>query len=168
MAAAGPAQLLPGAGDGAGIAGEHRRLQRADIDSQLQGVGAHHAQDLALPQLPLDLPALLGQVSSPVSPDRLLGLPQAVEGLAQVGEEHLRIQAAAGKDNGGDLVGDELPGDPFRFQKRAAADAQGLVHHGGIVEEDVLAAPGRAVLVDHPHRPAQEPFPVLLGIGDGG
>ena len=34
-----PSGLLPGAGDGARVADHQRQVQRADIDSQLEGVG---------------------------------------------------------------------------------------------------------------------------------
>ena len=47
LPSAGPADLLPGARDGARIAGDDRHVQAPDVDAQLQGRGAHDAQDLA-------------------------------------------------------------------------------------------------------------------------
>ena len=44
-AAAGAAHLLPGAGDRAGIAGQHGGLEPADVDAQLQRVGGDDAAD---------------------------------------------------------------------------------------------------------------------------
>ena len=48
-AASGAARLLPGSGNRAGIAGQHGRIQLADVDAQLQGVGSHHAPYAAGP-----------------------------------------------------------------------------------------------------------------------
>jgi hypothetical protein len=42
-----PAQLLPGGGDGAWIADDHRRLKGADVDAQLESVRADDPPDLA-------------------------------------------------------------------------------------------------------------------------
>jgi len=40
--------------------------------------------------------------------------------------------------------------------------------HRRVVEEDVLASSGCTVLVDNGHRPTQQRFTMLFGIGDGG
>jgi len=43
FAAAAAAGLLPGAGDAAGVAGQNRGIQVADVDAQFQRIGGHHA-----------------------------------------------------------------------------------------------------------------------------
>ena len=67
---AGPARLLPGAGDRARIAVDDARLQLADVDAELQRVRADDAEDLAAAQAPLDLPPLLRQIAAAVAADR--------------------------------------------------------------------------------------------------
>src|SRR3712207_7304177 len=45
------------------------RVQRADVDAELQRVGGHHAEQLAVDQPPLELPALLRGVAGAVGGD---------------------------------------------------------------------------------------------------
>ncbi len=61
--------LLPGAGDGAGIADENRRIEAADVDAEFERVRACDAEDLAVGQLALDLAPLLGQIAAAVCLD---------------------------------------------------------------------------------------------------
>ena len=63
--------LLPGAGDAAGIAGQHGSFQVADIDAHFQGGGGHHPHQFAAEKLFLDLAAVLGQVTGAVGLDLL-------------------------------------------------------------------------------------------------
>ncbi len=56
----GPAQLLPGAGQGARIADQHRCVEAANVDAQLQGVGGDDRADASAPQSRLDGPPLEG------------------------------------------------------------------------------------------------------------
>ena len=45
-----PADLLPGRRDRARIAGEDRRVEPADVDPELEGVGGDDAEDLPVAQ----------------------------------------------------------------------------------------------------------------------
>src|SRR5690606_22892663 len=45
---------LPQSGDGARVAGADHRVQRTDVDAELQGVGGDHALDLTGAELRLD------------------------------------------------------------------------------------------------------------------
>ena len=45
---AGPSHLLPCRGYGPGISGQDRHFELADVDAELQGVGADYAQHFAL------------------------------------------------------------------------------------------------------------------------
>ena len=94
-------KLLPRTGYGAWIACEDSRLERTNIDAQLQSIGADHTEDFARTQVPLNLSALLGQVTPAIRSDGLVWLSQLVKGLAQIGDEHLCIETASGKDNVG-------------------------------------------------------------------
>ncbi len=79
-----PSRLLPGAGDGAGIAGHNTGIQVADVDAQFQGIGGHHAQNLPLAQAPLDRAPLQWQVPPPVALHLLGTKPGAKGGVAEV------------------------------------------------------------------------------------
>ena len=61
--AAGAAHLLPGAGDRARVARQHRDVEPPDVHPELQGVGAHDPEHLAVAQPALDRPALRRQVA---------------------------------------------------------------------------------------------------------
>ena len=52
--AASASHLLPGGGDRAGIAGENRRGELADVDAQFQRVGGGDGANISLAQSPLD------------------------------------------------------------------------------------------------------------------
>jgi hypothetical protein len=52
--------LLPGAGDGARISGQHSGAHSADVDSQFQGGGGHHRTYLTIAQPLFNLTALAG------------------------------------------------------------------------------------------------------------
>jgi hypothetical protein len=65
-ASAGAARLLPDAGERGRGADQHRHVQPADVDPQLQRVGADDAAKLAGEERLLDRPALLGQVTAAV------------------------------------------------------------------------------------------------------
>ena len=79
LPSAGPADLLPGPGDGARIAGDDRHVEPPDVDAQLQGGGAHDAQDLPGAQAGLDGAPLRRQVAAPVA-------AHAVDGPAALAE----------------------------------------------------------------------------------
>ena len=68
-AAPGPAGLLPERGDGPRVGGEHGRVEAADVDAELEGVGRHHPPELAGEEIGLDLAAFLRQVAAPVGGD---------------------------------------------------------------------------------------------------
>src|SRR5260370_13442430 len=55
---AGPSRALPRGCNGARVSGHHHRVERSDVDAQLQGVRGHYCSDLAAAKFPLDLAAL--------------------------------------------------------------------------------------------------------------
>src|ERR1700730_19210379 len=69
-----PTELLPGRRDGARVADEDRRLEAADVDAELKGVGAHHACDLSTAQAGLDLSTMQGQVPGSIAAHALVGI----------------------------------------------------------------------------------------------
>ena len=85
----GAARLLPGGGDAARIAEQHRRVEAADVDAQLERVGGDDAQHRAVAQAALDLAPLQRQVAAAVAADHALGARPRLERLLQVGDQHL-------------------------------------------------------------------------------
>ena len=80
-AAAGAAPHLPQARDGAGERDADRRVERADVDAELQRVGGDDAEQLALDEPALQLAPLLGRVAGAVGRDpvRQLRVPEVLE-----------------------------------------------------------------------------------------
>ena len=58
--------LLPGAGNGARISRQHRRLKVADIYAQLQRIRGHRAGKLSAEKLSFYLPTLFGKVAGAI------------------------------------------------------------------------------------------------------
>ena len=68
-AAAGPPDLLPERRPGAGEAGDQHRVEAADVDAELEGVGGGQADQVAPAQRGLERAALLGEVAAAVGRD---------------------------------------------------------------------------------------------------
>ena len=167
-AASGSTHLLPGAGDRAGVADADRRIERADVDAQLQRVRGDHAAHAPVAQPGLDLVALVRQVAAAVAADRVRVARWRLERLAQVAREHLDRRARAGERDRLDAAADEPLGQPLAGEQRRAADAELLVGDRRVDDEDVLAARRRAVVVDQLDRCLEHPLGQLARVGDRG
>lgn len=161
------AALLPGGGDGPRVARQHCRLEPADVDAQFQGVGADHAQVAAGARAFLDVAPFVGEIASPVAADTVGILLVALHGALEVGGEDFHAQAAAAEDDGLNALQQELGGDAAGLVDHRLADAQFLIDDRGIVEDEMLFAPGRAVVVDQAEGNAEELLGQFPGIGDG-
>ncbi len=168
VATAGTAGLLPGAGDGAGIAAQNTGFQSADINAQLQGVGGDNGIDIAGAQAFFNFPPLVGQIAAPVAP-HFAGIAKGVrhQGL-QLPCHHLHLQAGLGKDDALYMVFQQHGGNGLSLGQDAFADAQLLVHYRRIIEDIVLFPGGGAVVIDQFHRPADEGFRQFFWILNGG
>ena len=105
-----PARLLPHRCPGPGITRQHGRVERADVDPELERVRGGDRDQLAVGELPFDRAAILGQVAGPVAlhPRPQLGVGESTTG--ELGEQ---------------LRGPPAPGEPDRA--RTAFDQAG--HH---------------------------------------
>ena len=170
VAPPGAARLLPDGGNRARVAGDNGRIQLANVDAQLQGVGGHHAANLPGAQAVFDLAALQGQVAAAIAGDgeRLAALVNDV--VAQVGQQQFHRLPGAGKNDGLDVRGEEGAGSIPRGQNGATAQPQRLVDDGRVVEDELLFAAGCAVLgfIYEGKRPFYQPFCVFFGISNGG
>ncbi len=175
-AATSAAGLLPGGGDGAGVAGQHGGVERADVDAQFQGVGGYHAAHRAVAQPGLDGPPLQRQVAAAVAHHRRhttcrVGFEiQPDKLIAQIAQQQFHRLAGAGEDDGLHVVGQEGEGHVLGRQHTAGPQPQRRVDDGRVVEDEILAAAWRAVfrLADKSERLFDQSFGVLPRVGDGG
>ena len=161
-----PPGPLPGAGDRPGVAGQHRDVERPDVDAELEGVGRDDAQDLARPQALLDLPPLERQVAAAVAADEALFLDRRLDVLFEVGQQDLGDEAAAGEDDRLEAVLEEDRGDAPRLVDVGPADAERGVDDRRRVEDEILAAARRAVVVDERDRRLDHLLGHLGRVGD--
>ncbi len=163
--APGPARLLPGAGDGARVARHDARLQVADVDAQLQRVGAHNAHDRAVAQPLFNVAPEVRQIAAPVAGDEVVvARDLCPEGILEILGEHLHVEPAGGEHDGLDLVVDEVACDLARRGERRLADAQLAVHDGRVIEDEGLLGLRRPALIDERHLALQQVLGVLLGV----
>ncbi len=140
--ASGPAGLLPGAGDGAGVADHNAGRHLPDVHAQFQRVGGDDGPDGPLPQAALNLPPLRGQVAAPVAPDGGGVLPPRGGPFPQVAQEDLGAQAGAGEEDRLQVCREDAVGQVQRGQEERTAEAERRVYQRRVVEEDVLLPRG--------------------------
>ena len=167
-AAAGAAGPLPRRGNRAGIARHHTDVERADVDAELQRVRGHHRADAPFPQAFLDLAPALRQVPAAIAADLLARSRRPVEVVLEIGRQNLRRQTALREDDDLQLPLEELRRDATRFGQIRAPDAQLLVDHRRIDEQEELLAARRAALGHQLERLLDERFSELARIGDRG
>ena len=109
LPAAGPAPLLPQAGHRARVAHRDRRVERADVDAELERAGADHGEQLAAEQQRLDGAALLGRVSGSVRGE-LVGQMRVglLETVGRLLVDELGASSGLGEADGADAAADEL------------------------------------------------------------
>ena len=172
-----PAPAAPGAaphlaqrGDRAREGHADRRVERADVDAELERVGRDDAEQLAVDEPLLELAPLLRGVARAVGRD-----PVAQVAAAEVLERELR-EARHQLDGLARLHEDDRPRALRRRARasRSAASASAerrvcelLVGDGRVPHRDRLARARRAVAVDHGHlvQPGQ-PLGELARVGD--
>ncbi len=165
VAAPGAAGLLPGAGDGAGIAGQDSRLELSDVDTEFERSGCHDRIDLAFAQSLLDRTSFERQVAAAVAA-YLPGLVAAFG--AQVGEHQLDCRARPAEQDGLDVLAEQIARQAHAFHQNAAAYAELFVNQWGIVDDEVLVTVGCAVVVDHHHVVFDQFSRQLARVANGG
>src|ERR1019366_4692723 len=109
-------EALPGGRDRSGVSRAYDGIELADVDPELEGVRRDDAQDLTLPEAPLDVAPLLWQVAAPVGDDArridaasLIGATR-LRGhrVAKVTEHHLDGVARLPEDQRGHARRDEI------------------------------------------------------------
>ena len=136
-------------GDRAREGHAHRRVERADVDAELERVGGDDGQQVAVGQARLELAALLGGVAGAVGGDAVLELGAQL--LAHDARHQLDRLARLDEADRPRPLAHQLGHDVGRLAQRAAAQLQGLVDHRRVPHRDLAPGARRAVLVDEPH-----------------
>ncbi|MBA7611221.1 hypothetical protein ES703_18440 [subsurface metagenome] len=169
VAAAGPARLLPGGSDAAGKTGQHRCIQSAYVNPQLQGIGGNHSLYLPSSQAPLDIPALPGQISAPVGghPDApIIGI-HIFQGIPDVSGNQLGPDPGTGKDYCFNPGLQQPGGQPLGFLNHPPPDALHGIDQGRIVEHKMPLSRGRAIIIDQQGRLFDYGLGKLQGVAYG-
>ena len=150
LTTSGPPQPLPGGGDRARIAIQHRHVQSPDVDPEFQGGRAHHHVHTPRAQGLLRDPPLAGKIAAAVGEDPRRPAGVTVEYVLQVLGDDLHHEPGARED------------DALEAQfGRGARDAGGLGAGGGADAK---------IGVDHRRVPQQQPAlaPRRTAFGYGG
>ena len=158
---------MPGGGNRAGVAGKNRRIEAADIHTQLQGIRRHHTQNLSLPQTPLDFAPLAGKVTSPVGANGIVLCGAACKIFLQVFGQNFRPQPRVGEDDGLQSSPQKDLRQPAGFVQVGAANSELRVDDRRIVEKEMLFARRRSVLIHQDNFAFEDLAGQLRGIGDG-
>ena len=144
LAPAGPADLLPGRGDRARIAGEDRHVEPSDVDAELERVRADDPEDLAVAQPALDRAALRGQVAAAVAADPGARPGALAERLAEAGQEQLDRRPRPAEDDRLAAGPEEGQGPAVGGGERGATGAGRRIEERRLDQQDVaLAATAR-------------------------
>src|SRR5216684_5533299 len=131
-----PSQLLPGGRDRSRIADQDRRLQAADIDPQLQRIGADDSGDISVAQPGLDLAPMEWEIPGAVAthPSRRIQAGRQV--LAEIAQHHLDLEPAAAEQDG--LHAGAYPWRRYTpgFEHRAPANAHLAADERRVVEDE--------------------------------
>ena len=95
----GTARPLPGRGNRPRISGEHRDIERADVDAELERVGRDDAAHQPLAQPALDLAPPQRQVAAAIAANQLGHAGHVLEILFQIGRQDLGREPALRKDD---------------------------------------------------------------------
>ena len=144
----GPAELLPRRRHRTRVAGEDRRVEPADVHTELEGIRRDDPEDLAVAQAAFDRPSLRRQVAAAVAADPRARPEPLAERLAQPGQQDLDGRSRPPED-------DRLAAGPQERQRPAIRQCVGRAARAGrrvddrwIDQQDVALAGGRTVPVD--------------------
>ncbi len=134
---------------------------------ELERVGAHDAEHLAVPEAALDRPALRRQVAAAIAADPRARPEIGAHRLAKVREHDLDGHPRAAEDHGLAPGPQERERPSLRERERRPAGARRSVDDRRVHEQQVLLARRRAVAVDRADGAADEELRELGGVADG-
>ncbi len=168
VAAAGAADLLPGAGERAGEAGEDRGVEAADVDAELQRVRRDDTANTAVAEATFDRPTLVRQIAAAVALDFRRVADALLQRLAQVAEQQLDADAGGREDDGLHASLQQPGADGAGRVHAALTDAEFPVDDRRVIDGDHLPAARGAVVIDEGDGAADDVLGQLARVGDGG
>ena len=167
-AAAGAAPHLPQRRHRAREGHAQRRVEVADVDAELERVGGHHRQQVALGEPLLDLAPLHRRVAGAVGRDPLgeVGAARVLEPLAREALDQLHAAARLQEADRPDLALDERGEQVGRLAERGRAAPELLVHERRVPHRDLALRPRRAVAVHELDLDAGQPLGQLGRVRD--
>ena len=162
----GPAEPLPRRRDRARVARQHRDVERADVDAELERVGRHDAAHGPVAQPFLDLAPPVRQVAAAVAADHVRLAGRALVRVLQVPRQDLGREPALREHDHLQALVQELEGHRPRLRDVRPADAELPVHDRRVHEDEPLLAARRAALLDQLERPFGEALRQLHRVGD--
>jgi len=167
LATPGPPELLPGRGDGPGIAREDGGIQPTDVDAEFEGVRRDDPEDLAVTQSALDRPPLGGQVAASVAADPAARPVALAQRLTQPGEQDLDRDPRTAEHDRLPAGAQERQGPALGEGRRRAAGPARRLDDRRVDEQDVPLAGWRPGPVDDTGRPAGQRRRQLTRVPDG-
>ena len=164
-----PSPHLAQRGDGSRERHADRRVERADVDPELERVGRDDGEQLALGQAPLELAPLLRGVARAVRRDAIgeLAMPGPDQLVGGELRDELDALARLHEADGPRAFAHEPREQLGRFGEDAAARLEDLVLERRVPHRDLPARAGRGVLVDELHVvEAGQPLGELDRVGD--
>ena len=168
--AASPARAtraLPGRRNRAGIPGHDADVERADVDTELKRVGRYHRAHGSLAQPFLDLTAALRQVTAAIPANLILRARLPAEIVLQIRRQDFGREPALREHDQLQLPLEEFRRNPSRFRDIRPSNAELLIDHRRIDEQEELLAARRAAFGDELERLFDERLRELLRIGNG-
>src|SRR5207249_6077318 len=145
-AAAGAAGLLPERRDGARIARQHRDVEMADVDAELEGIGGDDAEHFALAQPLLDRPAARRQIAAAIPAHDAAVAGLVGDAALDRRQPDLGREPAPGEDDRRDLLAEKADRELRRFAQIGRADSElGIDHRRVVTDEDLVARRGAAL-----------------------
>ena len=163
----GASRLLPHRRAGSRVAGEHRGVERADVDPELQRARRGDREEVAVGELAFDLPPVLGEVACSVALDARAGLRLGHVPPGELGEQLGGAPRPREPDRANVAVG-EPAHEPRRLAQRAAPLPGVLVDDRRVPEREELLAARRPIVGDLLEGQAGEPRRELARVADGG
>ena len=164
--AACPPGALPGRRNRARISGQHRHIQRTDVDAELQGVGGNDSPNEPLAKAALDLTTTVRQVAAAISADDVRGTRRPVERILQIRRQDLHRETTLREEDQLQVVLEELERDPSGFREIRTANPELRVDDRRVDEEKELLPARRAAPLHERESPAGQTLRELSRVRD--
>src|SRR4051812_14409280 len=129
---------LPRRGDRAWIPGQHRHVEGADVDAELQSARGHDGADGTFAQPLFDFATTVREISAAVATNSFGRSWRSFEVVLQIGRQDLGRKPALREHDQLEIPFQELRSDAACFAQIRAADPELMVHDRRIHEYEIL------------------------------